>query len=1227
MTITLKYKPLPKNLEKKRAYKMQTINIINKEASLLFNCYEQFEKDPKFASFHNEFRLALNLNTYYDTMILDYRNQKRIQKQISFKYQNRMYVKTEDGYVSRDLSKEEIGFIFIGLYQEYNALYNKMSLNILKDKDAINIKDMFDKMFKEITTTQTSSIINKNFQQIVASFYTKDGIYYDENFINYMLKGFIMIFKRNQHKTKGKSAISRSNLSYELGLMVVSFIIFKLDNTKLNNLLHELTDDAYYKISENNLRIVKALYEDALAENEVSESNKTQEKKERFYSKMPTLFKEYFTYTDKKLKKEVSIDSIYVKILGLYLKDLVCGLLNDFSNTASIFKINNVNNDILYNIKKEYRTRVVQYGNLIIDSAITNNLCYAKMVYYKATTMSMIYLTEKTSIPSLQDLFQYKKPQILVHPISLKDIEHLYTRYFKKKIDTAVSTLWLLEIKDLKHRIHRNADMALSIIPGKSSYKYFPRIKYTINHKMLRLFLLELETLRHPLLDYTPTFESLTIMTSTNTDYDNILMLYNFSLSQLKILLSKYPDIPQNKHFHRSLFYLVDYMLDFSSSEQKPIEEKLLGRTMFNGKEVIKGLFDKVFQYKIFIVGLIRDAIIYAKFGYFIANSFLDSRGRLYNREVYLNIQNNPLAKMFVGLYKDPKRKKLNMNSWGIIKNVIKHYETNKSFLEESLIVDDTSDRHRFNELKANNFTLVTQDILNDFDSEKLQKVINDLQVMHGELIQKENLSHFIFDISKQPLKNQLSILRRIIKKKRQLWTVLHKIQKYSINALQVIELDANNSGSQMISILLSDPTFARDCNLIGDENIDAYMTILTELNDLLSDLHSYMQELNTEYCTFNASLYKKPLTNSLLLHYNQQFKQGTLSKDEFFSILIQLFLHADLRSSTGIKFALNLLAKIYKPSKLCIPHESLYDKVYNLIPKHEITLLESTIGFYAQPEIQSLFKLLLVIRVGFNLNYYYNTYTWLHPTSSIWKERDLFKKPIMTLYYNATRFTRVNHFEDFFKDKSQEHKQSITQYSFSYLAQFIETFFVLFAQKNLTGNRSMLMLTSFLSKKNTPITINNGFFNITIYPRYKNAISVESKTLQNKRQQLAIRIPTSTLNKNKVKVTLTPNIIHSMDAFIVHKFIEKIAAINDALSVNHNSFEITYYINHDNFACNVPYLLPIIIKECYHDLMKTDYLTFIKELTDEERKGLHVTSAESFAALFCQKANPRFIK
>src|SRR5208282_657002 len=96
---------------------------------------------------------------------------------------------------------------------------------------------------------------------------------------------------------------------------------------------------------------------------------------------------------------------------------------------------------------------------------------------------------------------------------------------------------------------------------------------------------------------------------------------------------------------------LLERILKFGVNLNDRINKDLVTQIQSVNKKskiILNTIYNKILNNKLFLIGLLQEAVLYSMYGYFIVTSFIDSRGRYYLNGYYLNVQNFPLAKVFV---------------------------------------------------------------------------------------------------------------------------------------------------------------------------------------------------------------------------------------------------------------------------------------------------------------------------------------------------------------------------------------------------------------------------------------------------------------------------------------------------------------------------------------------------------------------------------------------------
>jgi hypothetical protein len=1120
----------------------------------------------------------------------------------------------------------------------------------------VEFKIKFAHAFENLLKFKTTAYIDTNFINMLQSLVTPDSnsdktiTDIKNEIVSYLSQMFKNIFLRTFYQNKATPALKRTTLAFELGLGILQYIISNEDNIRLNAFINILIPEKFHSISESNFKKVISFIH-------IMQTENNSVKKELFIKKT-------FSYMQKKgeelVKKELNV--LYSDLILDYLYDLVYQLFSNYPKY--IMKLFEKHTDILnpilqYNIN--YKRRLVRYGNLLLNHLCAENICKPKLVSKNKKTVSMIFLTDTDYISGLEDLFSLTKPMLSLLPIEPSTFD-LLVKSFDLSCDTLnkqVNIQYLLQYKSKRRRVHKKENLSLQFLQKPQNHSYTPKTKYKIDLEMLKLFLYNMVHYVFPKnKGNISSYEFLkNFITAKVEGAENILVFYELTYIHIDALLKKYPNIPENYMYHDALYHILTFTLRYSKLGYTEIKEKILGKKQnkaYNGFLEIKALLDKVLQYKLNLVGLIKDAILYSRFEYFVAGSYLDARGRLYNSESFLNIQNNPTSKMFVSIYQNPS-----------VSMTLTTIET----LREKLLVHTVNSKNtslfNFEKIPKTNIdslgatlNLQQQAALDMFYLANRDAYIVSLQSYFKSSLSKETFDNFLKQCGyresllnrkiqiklekKNKTKkieylnrtNQLNFIKLHIKKIRRTWVVLKKIIELCRTTPHrkefLVEYDCNNSGSQNIAILLNNLKLAQESNLIGKEEFDSYTYALNQYKTVIESLQSllfnFMEIQELPEIT-------KEISNKVIFTNTKIDSLGNNISN--FNVLLQY----NIVDSPGLQTLFLRCYSLVKPQN--IPKIAI---LYCLIPQNEKDLILDLTKSFKRAYIEFCMYM-LVLRVAVKLQLYYKKYPWLSPTSNVWKERDIFKKPLMTSYYNATRYTRIKYFQKFFLDYSKIYQQVITEHDLYYLANNLEQFFKKLSEINLKGLEYMKTLTKSLLKRmeetNTNfVLISNSFFTITMKaPAYK-ALQIETRTLKNKKQQLSILIPDNTkINYKSLANSLSPNIIHSMDAWLVHTFNNKIQKLNYALrhdvKKSERPFRIVSYTNHDNFACNIPIILPLLLKEAYHELIQQNYIEKLSLLEAEDIQALGYfeqgkdpkTANKDFEMAFDEETNPRFIK
>jgi len=691
--------------------------------------------------------------------------------------------------------------------------------------------------------------------------------------------------------------------------------------------------------------------------------------------------------------------------------------------------------------------------------------------------------------------------------------------------------------------IHINPDMELSLSSDCYLRTHRPHIKLTIDNDYYQFFL------RH----YISLMSQTHINISNSDSFEDILNIYNISSDDLKKIYNEVDSKDQT-----ILDNLFQFAVDFNINMNKDLEKSLKTVSQqYVGR--IKNIYNKIYSNKLFFVGLLKEVCIYSIFGYFIANGFLDTRGRYYLEGYHFNIQNFPLAKAFIKPF-----------SFCNKVNIYRHYpDIQKAFIE-NLKTEKLKEVVKNMSLDTFSFKLREDEI------SYLYKFFNSSQVSRKDFISVLMTPH-------QNSNDLLSFIRQNKKKDEYTFLIESYIYQYINQSNKPFisnyyELDASASGLQMTSILLNDTNIGKKCNLLGAEKVDIYSTAgngfkkqvlaLTKVVEALrSFLHlpHYIKETPTimdeiEYKKLEGAVVQEKLNALLYLNWEKSYRLSELMRDILQDSKVQEFI------------------KDYFSNK----HEWILDTFANEIMTY--TLLQDI--------DKNHLKFFISICKGIWFFKNLDDYLWIYQQNLLF-DRALFKKAIMTYGYNSTCRGRIEDFVEFFTEHASSH-QRIDKSKLNKIATVVEHYFKFFRSKELPECEIPKEISKLVAQEKKPITITNKFFNIIINP-CKSKESTVNICREDLRLQLSIEYKTNETDSNSIRTGFIPNFIHSMDAFIVHLLYEKIYHINEYFRINKINFSIPLTTTHDTFMMLITPFLPLIIEDCYKELILYNYIETLK--------------------------------
>ena len=1173
-----------------RNYSHETDHIIEEGNYLkqLEYCYNVLLSNKNYSLFHPAFETYFNIQGFLEDLLKNENNALVLEPEDIKFDSNFIFFAGDKIYLT------DYGFTLLHL-QTISLLNNVHNLPVKSEASTIALEDHHDlkhailKIAKTLRQDKEKRLYLKDFKPLLL-YITKTE--YEDSFCIIIKKALSDSFA---HLKEPKT--SSTSLCYSLSHVIILFL--STINVKFNVLLDIIQRENLKDLSQDsfNKNFIENLINVCYYTNPIE-----------IKSKLAQLF----LPLDLGLIDHNLHELLYLYIINIlyekHSKEVIVQLFPRFP----------FENYISFHIRKTLKKMEGKLGNSILELLLETEIIIQSKEKNKLKTINQISINKKYVLDfAFQEGYAVKKPMYYFNQhVGINDIQSLIkkqTKFIHERVtkDLKLDTLLLITLikNERIHKIHKNKSLLLTSNNNYPLNKLTPENRFSIDKSSLRLIMVLLINLNIQEDHSNLTVDTFNIFFN-NESCQYLFTLYNIELKFIKSLLSKYGN---DIMFLKDLYEILKLAVTFSIPEVTDIEKgkKNSGWVKKNlsyeypWKEIIMDLLNKIQQYRLFLIGTIKDAIIYAPFNYFVTSSFLDSRGRLYNDEIFLNIQNNALSKILLKLY-SPITIDNGLTAWNIIQKTL-----NVNF------------NHSFEEAVEKNKELTLDYLFSFFNSNK---------------ISLNNFKDFIKRIDKINLDESalLSYVHSNIKKIKKTMLVCSKIIRYINGDLDIVEYDANNSGIQMISILFHDVELATSCNLLGRENNDVYQKVnvmfLSQLRALqqIKNKNIILDNILNEFLNVDTIVYKYNILNSSLIEsIVTNHKNNILTLEESIKQILHYFLTANLNKSTWITQTINYLYKGFKNLNIEIPSK-IIDDFLIFVPLKEITIIKNCTQAFTS-EFKTFGKYLLILRVIFSLEKYYKKYPWLDIKTDFWNDRELFKKSVMTLYYNAKRTTRIDDFTKFLKEKHENSlsdfdSDSFTKKNYNNLINIIENFFNDYAKTYMTGVISMNKLTNILVNKTKYNNIINQYFKIKIYPRKQHKFSIDHYNSNDKRKQITLQISTEELNKQELKRTLSPNIIHSMDAYIVHTYNRKLSKIQADLNKANTNFIIGSYINHDCFASTFPIITRTILKQCYKELIEQNYLSRLG-LNDNEIKALRPMTLVNFKEKFEKDINDNFFK
>lgn len=764
----------------------------------------------------------------------------------------------------------------------------------------------------------------------------------------------------------------------------------------------------------------------------------------------------------------------------------------------------------------------------------------------------VIIVFDDDIIQHLTDFMGISRPYLII-----ENAKHLAENRHKDMI-------FNLAYEDKHTLVHSNFDMELTLkkdcyLNKKSLYS-----KVCIDTHYLSYFLSFVDS-----------------VVTNNESIEIFMSLYDISISKLTSLVSEQKDLD-------ILTSIFDFAKDLNTVSSGNIKERI-NKSTIGVKQLLTDTLNKVTSYKIYIIGLLKDSVLYADFKYFINSYFIDTRGRVYNNSVYLNNQTFLNAKMFVKFYRNEHYEINLYKYYGKIKNIIADKLLFKE--QKQKILDISYEEYLIQDKQLRYAYIYSFFDTNKMSHERLQ------QLYYSDVLNSSET---------------LELLYNCLKKKKKLFIVhsLLLLERFpQANIENYYEIDATCSGLQMVSILLNSKSLAQLCNLIGHDQIDVYMLATTKFQIELANMKTFMDKFILYHQIEDPTVF-----NSVSgIH---------VDKDKFISYTnptdrLIAFLQMDILNSTYGTNLINTITDDINNAGFIIPS---YKELVWLLSDQDLKFQKNnnkeTKIYQCLMTLKKVVKVLSIV-----------SEQWIIE-SNLLHSRDLFKKAIMTYFYNATSYGRKDDFEKFFFSGNVYIMKTIKNIlSIKYLSTILDHYFIHFMVTEVNDSSLMKQLSKIISKQTKPIYISNKFFDIRFAPM-KETIRIIQIASYNKQRghQITVRERSDELNSKAIRTSFTPNMIHSMDASIAHMFIERMVHIHkDLFKKVEEYFEINFQLNHDTFCSVLRVYLKIILEDCYRELLQSNYINFLDDL--ESNILEKVKSLVYKDKLDLTNINPHFMK
>lgn len=624
---------------------------------------------------------------------------------------------------------------------------------------------------------------------------------------------------------------------------------------------------------------------------------------------------------------------------------------------------------------------------------------------------------------------------------------------------------------------------------------------------------------------------------------------------------------------------LINYALYFDSENEIILYTNLKTRIEnienLNIKTQYKNYLNMIAGYKRNFIGTIKHALIYANFEYFIVPSYMDFRGRVYNKGVYLNIQSYVFISAFVCLYETPAT-----NSKEILKKVKTSF-TNKEVLADFEKIEESfTEEYIDNEIKNFYKLCIKDEYIEEFS--------------HAYDNPKNNTGDFWFPFLSDKIKDAEKLINLVS------YILLEKRDKSKVHYSNAYSLDASNSGYQMMAILFRSKNIGELCNLDGTIKADIYAIVISQFKNLI------------EKGTQIINLFLKHAYDSDIDSFCKIIKER---HDDTKNTQIQQFNFTDKTPMELLKYILTTPKLNRLPDFFIMLNTIINDNNCQNVLR-ELSRALSSLDWLLNKNnmydeyLNNTSKGLFICYEFIKFQYYVSLNPYITDHNILFN-RKCVKSQIMTHIYGCTSISRKENWVNYFIEEAM--RLGIVEfnlYAIHPINNKLDNFFRMYVKNNLSETLNLGEIAKFLCPRKTDgILIINDHLKIlqaelSYTSHYKRIHS--RKVPGHSSFRISLQRPNIIFNTKAKTATIKydyksmrshfpPNFIHSMDASIVHDM--RIKWFNLNKEMQDIPFIFTLYTNHDSFSVGrtLYVALPFLLRDCYISIYNYDYLNTLK--------------------------------